>query len=240
MTRCAGASARSGRSARSASENGRLTTASRVWPSSRRWSAAARAAARSSIETTGYPGSAGPPWMITGSRRRTTASMIGMPVGHREDHERVDRGVEHERRVALAAARRDEMQRHPGAREPAQELDRRRVLEGVRERLAEHDARAPRSCRGAATARARPDRRSRARRPSRGSARATRPRASRGGCRRWTPSSSRRPAPPPRWPGSRATGQTTSLSTGRILRLSSSASRSASTAASIAASGSRP
>ena len=140
MARCAGASARSGRSARSASEKGRLTTASRVWPSSRRWSAAARAAARSSIATTGNPGSAGPPWMITGSRRRTTASMIGSPSGTAKTTNASTAALSTSAASPSPPLAGTRCSGDPGAREPAQELDRRRVLEGVRERLAEHDA----------------------------------------------------------------------------------------------------
>ena len=95
------------------------------------------------MATNGWPSSRGPLCTTTGSRRRSDGVDERVPVGQREEHERVDGGVEHQPRVARTAARGDEVQRDAGVPEPAQELDRRRVLEGLRERLAEHDPSTP-------------------------------------------------------------------------------------------------
>ena len=61
-------------------------------------------------------------------------------VGHRVQDERVDGRVQHERGVALLARRRYELQCDPRRGQAAEELDRRRVLEGVHQRLAQHHA----------------------------------------------------------------------------------------------------
>src|SRR4051794_15932242 len=61
--------------------SGRLTAPSRRCPRPRTCAAAAAAAARSSIPTSGQPGSSGPPSTTVGSPRRVSAAASGCPSG---------------------------------------------------------------------------------------------------------------------------------------------------------------